>query len=208
MLGGRRILLVAGPALWAVLVLFHPLPEGDPYAGVSPVVNRWLAVHVGQLILTPLLVFAVWKLLDGLTSFAATASRWGLIVWATFFSAYDSVQGIATGVLAQRANELAGDGRAGFAAAVDYLVEDSALAGNVSFLAVVAGAAWTICAIAGAVALHRAGAGRATVAATSASIIFAAHTTPAAIGLVALVVGCVLRARQRAEGSAAAPSLS
>ena len=91
-------LAVAGPLLWACLVLFHPMPgEGSPYEGISDVVDRWLVVHVGQLLLTPLLVLAVWRLLSGLTSPAATVSRCALVVWAVFFSAYDSIQGIATG---------------------------------------------------------------------------------------------------------------
>ena len=57
--------------LWAVLILFHPMP-GYTLDGIDDVVDRWLIVHVGQLILTPLLFLAVWRLLDGLTATAAT----------------------------------------------------------------------------------------------------------------------------------------
>ena len=98
-------LFAVAPLLWAVLILFHPMPGGDSTLdGIDDVVDRWLIVHVGQLILTPLLFLAVWRLLDGLTSTAATISRCGLVVWTVFFSAYDAVQGIATGLLVRHAD--------------------------------------------------------------------------------------------------------
>jgi hypothetical protein len=206
-LGIAHILTFIGPLVWAVLVLFHPLPEGDSaYEGIKDVYDRWLIVHVGQLILTPFLFLAVWKLLDGLTSSAATVSRCALVVWTVFFSAYDSIQGVTTGVLARHANDLAGDGQAGIAAAIDYLVEDSLLAGDVSFIGLVAGAAWLTVSIAAAVALHQAGAGRAIVVATAVSTVFAMHTIPAAIGLIALCVAAILRDRRRTTPATGAPA--
>ena len=202
-----RVLLFAGPLLWAVLVLFHPNPgEGTPYQEINDVVDRWLLVHVGQLILTPLLFLAVWRLLDGLSSAAATVSRVALVVWTVFFSAYDSIQGVATGVLVRHANGLAGEERDGVAGAIEFLVEDSQLAGGVSAVWVVAAASWAIVAIAAAVALHKAGAGKVTVAAALVSVVFAVHVAPAAIGLAALVVAGVLRERQRTKSALAAPA--
>jgi hypothetical protein len=193
-----RLLILAGPLLWAVLILFHPNPgEAGPYEEIKDVVDRWLFVHVGQLILTPLLFFAVWRLLDGLSSAAAKVSRAALVVWTVFFSAYDSIQGVATGVLIRHANGLAGEERDGFARAIDFLVEDSQLAGGVSAVWVVAAASWVVVAIAAGVALHKAGAGKAAVAAACVSTVFAVHVAPAAIGLVALVVAGLLRERSR-----------
>jgi hypothetical protein len=196
------LLVIAGPLLWALLVLFHPMPGGDSaYEGIKDHVDRWLVVHVGQLILTPLLFLAVWRLLDGLPSMAASVSRGALVVWTVFFSAYDSIQGVATGVLARYANGLVGDEQAGIAAAIEFLVEDSALAGNASVLAMVAGAAWLTTALAAAVALYKAGAGRGVVVAMCISTVFAAHTVPAAIGLFALVFAVGVRERQRRENA-------
>jgi hypothetical protein len=193
-------LAVAGPLLWACLVLFHPMPgEGSPYEGISDVVDRWLVVHVGQLLLTPLLVLAVWRLLSGLTSPAATVSRCALVVWAVFFSAYDSIQGIATGLLIRYASGLDGDGRQSVDRALDYLVGDSLLAGDISFLGLVAGGAWLTTALAAAVALHKARAGKAVVVAMCLSTVFAAHMAPAAFGLAALATAGFLREWTRAE---------
>jgi hypothetical protein len=204
-----RYLVYAGPLVWAVLIVFHPNPGGDsPYEGISDVVDRWLFVHVGQLILTPFLFLAVWRLLDGLSSAAARVSRAALVVWTVFFSAYDSVQGIATGILTRWANDLAGAEQAAVARAIEFVVEDSQLAGNFSAIALVAGASWLILAIAAAVALHKAGYGKGVVVATCLSVVVAAHSAPAAIGFVALFIAGVLRERQGTKSAAGAPAVT
>jgi hypothetical protein len=205
----RDLLVFAAPLVWAVLLLFHPMPEGDSaYQGVQDDVDLWLVVHVGQLILTPFLFLAVWRLLRGLSSAAALVSRSALVVWTVFFSAYDSVQGVATGVLASYANGLAGEEQASVARAIDHLVMDSRLAGNVSAIQMVAGASWLIVAFAAAVALQRAGAGRAIVIATCVSAVFAMHVALAAVGLLALSVAGVLRERQSTKPNVDAPAVT
>jgi hypothetical protein len=89
--------------------------------------------------------------------------------------------------------------RPGYAQAIEFIVEDSLLAGNYSFVGFVAGASWFVVAIAAAVALHKAGAGKAVVAAAGLSIVVAVHTAPAAIGFLALFVAGALRERERAR---------
>jgi hypothetical protein len=203
------LLFLVGPLLWAVLVLFHPNPtEASPYVGIKDVVDRWLVVHVGQLILAPFVFLAVWRLLDGLHSVAAMVSRGALVVWAVFFSAYDTVQGIATGLLVRYANGLAGEEQSAVAGALEYLVSDSQLGGNISVLALLGQGSWVVVAIAAAVALHKAGAGRAVVAATCLSVLFAIHTAPAAAGMLALVVAGLLRERQRAKSASGSPGVA
>ena len=193
------------PLVWAVLLLFHPNPEGGPFEAIRDVVDRWLFVHIGQLVLTPLLVLVVWRLLDGLPSRAAKVSRVAAVVWAVFFTAYDSIQGIATGLLIRYADgELAGDEQAGVARALDYLVSDSLLAGNISAIGLIGNAAWLAVALGAAVALHKAGTGKWAVVAAGLSVIFVVHTAPAAIGLIALAIAAVLRERQRTYSDTAA----
>ena len=207
--GIGRYLVYAGPLVWAVLIVFHPNPGGDsPYEGITDVVDRWLFVHVGQLILTPFLFLAVWRLLDGLTSAAARVSRASLVVWTVFFSAYDSIQGVATGILTRWANDRAAEEQAAVARAIEFVVEDSQLAGNISAIGLVAGASWLTVAIAAAVALHQAGAGKAVVAATCLSVVVAAHSAPAAIGFAALFLAGVLRERQRTAPALGAPAVT
>jgi hypothetical protein len=204
-----RYLVYAGPLVWAVLIVFHPNPSGDsPYEDITGDVNRWLVIHVGQLILTPFLFLAVWRLLDDLSSTAARVSRAALVVWTVFFTAYDSLQGVATGVLIRRANDLAGEEQAAVGRAIDFLVEDSQLAGNISAIGLVAGAAWLTVAIAAAIALHKAGAGWAVVVAACLSVLVAVHTAAAAIGYLALFLAGILRERQRTRSAIGAPAVT
>jgi hypothetical protein len=197
----KSLLFLIGPLLWAILIVFHPNPtDPNAYEGIKDVVNRWLVVHVGQLVLAPLVFLAVWRLLAGLHSVAATVSRAALVVWAVFFSAYDTVQGIATGLLARYANGVAGEEQAAIAGALQYLVEDSQLGGNISVLMLIGQGSWLVVAIAAAVALHKAGAGKAVVALTCLSVLVAIHTAPAAGGMIALFFAGLLRERQRARG--------
>jgi hypothetical protein len=204
-----RLLVFAGPLLWALLVLFHPMPgDGSPYAGIKNDVDLWLLVHVGQLILTPVLFLAVWRLLDGTSSAAATISRCALVVWTVFFSAYDAIQGVATGILIVHARGFAAAEQATVATAIDHLVYDNRLAGDISAFQLVAGGSWLIVAIAAAAALHRAGAGKAVVAAACLSTAFAAHTATAALGLLALSVAGVLQERRRNPSRAASAEAS
>jgi hypothetical protein len=204
-----RLLFYAGPLLWAVMIVFHPNPGGDSaFEGIRGDVDRWLFVHIGQLVLTPLVFLAVWRLLDGLNSTSARISRAALVVWTVFFSAYDTVQGIVTGILTRHADGLAAEEQAGYAQAIEFIVEDSILAGNYSFVGFVAGASWFVVAIAAAVALHKAGAGKAVVAAACLSIVVAVHVAPAAIGFLALFIAGVLRERERARSAPGAPTLT
>ena len=116
-------------------------------------------------------------------------------------------KGSRPGILIRRANDLVGEEQAAVGRAIDFIVEDSQLAGNISALGLVAGAAWLTVAIAAAIALHKAGAGRAVVVATSLSVVVAAHTAPAAIGFLALFLAGVLRERQRTTSAMGAPAV-
>ena len=181
------------------------MPGGDSTLdGIDDVVDRWLIVHVGQLILTPLLFLAVWRLLDGLTATAATVSRCALVVWTVFFSAYDAIQGIATGLLVQHADTVPqaqhnrhrrsprlprprqpprrrhlGDTNGGRRSLADRRHRRRHRPAPSS-------------------GRHR------HRALTAVSVVFSMHMSPAAIGLLALTGAVVLRERQRA----ATPAMS
>ena len=135
--------------LWAVLVLFHPNPtETSPFEGIRGRRRPRLVIHVGQLILAPFVFLAVWRLLDGLHSTAATVSRCALVVWAVFFSAYDTVQGNRDGAThpPRQRSRRRGAGRRRRGARV--LVNDSQLGGNISVLALLGQGSWIVVAIA------------------------------------------------------------
>jgi hypothetical protein len=189
--------LLAAPLLWLVPAIVHPI--GEPYDGIADDADRWIFVHVVQLVLMPFIAAGVWLLLDGLQSVAAWVARSALVLWLVFFSAFDAIAGIATGVLTRHANSLTGDEREGVVAAVDFLWSDSLLAnGGFSVLGNLGHFSWVAVALAATVALYQARAGRVVVAATFLSVLFASHSgVGASIGLIALFVAELLMFRRR-----------
>jgi hypothetical protein len=203
-LRNARFALLAAPLLWLVPAIVHPI--GEPYEGIADDADRWIFVHVAQLVLMPFLAAGVWLLLDGLQSVAARVARAAVVLWLVFFSAFDAIAGIATGVLTRHANSLAGEEREGVVAAIDFLWGDSQLAGGeFSVLGNLGHLSWVAVAIAATVALHRARAGRVVVAAAFLSVLIASHSgVGAAIGLIALFVAELVMFRRR--GAVASPA--
>jgi hypothetical protein len=196
--------------LWVALAFLHPGAVGDepaPYAGIADDANKWIFVHLSQLVLTPLVAVGVWLLLDGIQSIAATVARAFLLVWMVFFSAFDAIAGIAVGVLTRHANSLAGEEQEAVVGAIDFLFQDSQLAGgnNFSVLGNLGQFSWVVLVLAATVALWRAGAARLVVGATLLSVLFASHAGyAAAVGLVALFVAELLTFRARSAAPAPA----
>jgi hypothetical protein len=199
------LVVLAAPLLWIVVAILHPNDSGDLYQGISDEANMWIFVHAAQLVLTPLLAAGVWMLLLGIESVAANVARAVLAIWMVFFSAFDAVAGIATGVLTRHANSLAGEERQSTADSVDFLFHDSQLAGGeFSVLGNIGQGSWIVLVIAAAVALYRTHAPRLLVAATVVSVLFATHSGyAAAVGLIALFIAELLRFR--ASSGATAP---
>ena len=194
-----QYLLLAAPLLWVVLTILHPGGVGNepaPYEGIADDANKWIFVHFSQLVLTPLIAWGVWMLLDGIQSIAATIARASLVVWMVFFSAFDAIAGIAVGVLTRYANSLAGNDQEAVVGAIDFLFQDSKFVGgnNYSVLAGFGQFSWVVLVIAATVALWRAGASRLIVGATLLSFLFATHAGyMAAVGMIALFVAELLR---------------
>jgi len=201
-----QLLVLTAPLLWLLPALIHPNDSGNLFAGISDEANKWIFVHVAQLVLTPLLGAGVWMLLAGVQSLAALVARAALVSWMVFFSAFDAVAGIATGVLTRHANSLAGDDRETVGRTIDFLFHDSQLAGGqFSVLGNIGHGAWIVLAIAAAVALWQAGFSRGVAGATLLSVLVATHSgAGAAVGLVALFVALLLRFRT--ESGEGAPS--
>jgi hypothetical protein len=181
-LGNRWILAVlaaAVPVLWLPFTLLHP-QSTDVLADVKT--ETWLSVHYAQLALAPLLALAMLSVVGPLAGVAATVGRVGVVVWVALFSAFDSIAGIATGVLV--------DG--GFADAADYLFDHS-LVGGGSVLGWTAQPMWIVVAVASAVALRTNAATVACWATMLASVLFATHAGwTAALGLLALAVALLI----------------
>jgi hypothetical protein len=194
-----ELTVLAAPLLWIVPAILHP--GGEPYQGIADEANKWIAVHIAQLVLTPLLAAGVWMLLGGIQTVAALIARAALVIWMVFFSAFDAVAGIGTGVLTRHANSLAGQEQESAGRAIDFLFDDSQLAGGeFSILGNIGHGAWIVVAILATVALWRAGFSRLIVGATLLSVLFASHSGfGAAVGLVAVFAALLLRFRKRSD---------
>ena len=166
-----HVLAAAIPVLWIVAALMHPQDQTTANNGT------WLAVHIAQLALAPLLGIFIWLLLRPLQGTAASVGRIAIVLWIALFSAFDAIAGIATGVLI--------DG--GFQDASTYLFEHQTFGGGFSVLGSVAHPMWIVVAISCALALRINRARTSAWVAMLASVLFALHAGPfAAVGLAAL----------------------
>jgi hypothetical protein len=181
-----HFVLLAAPLLWVVLAFVHPDGENQLSEAIADQADRWIFVHAAQLVLTPFLAAGVWMLLLGIESVAASIARIALAFWMVFFSAFDAVAGLASGVLVSHATSLAGEEREHVNGAIDFMFHDSQFAAGstISVLSALGQGTWIIVAIAATVALYRAGVSRLIVGAT--------------LGVGALHAPCRLPSRNRA----------
>jgi hypothetical protein len=144
--------LIGVPLLWGILLLFHPGGDrNEMYLSVQDKVTAWLAVHIGMMLFIPLMAAVVYVLLRGVDGTAARVSRIALVPFAVFYSTWEALQGIATGVLVDRVNALPETERAVGANLVqefgeNVLVRDLGVLGSIGSLgfltaAIAAGAA-------------------------------------------------------------------
>jgi hypothetical protein len=179
---GRPVLAVlaaAVPVLWIPLTLLHP-ESTDVLDDVKT--GTWLTVHYAQLVLAPLLALGMLYVLGPLAGVPAVVGRVAVVLWVALFSAFDSIAGIATGVLVE----------GGFADAAEYLFDDG-LVGGGSVLGWIAQPMWIVVAVAAGLALRSNGASPLCWVAILVSVLFATHAGwPAGLGLLALALSLAL----------------
>jgi len=101
----RRSLLLTPPFALAVLEIFHPNPEFNVQALLDA--STWFAwFHVIQLVLTGLVALSVLLLAADFNRANAWTTRLGIGVFLVFFSAYDTLAGIGTGLAMHTARDL------------------------------------------------------------------------------------------------------
>jgi hypothetical protein len=200
--------LVGVPLAWAVLLLFHP--GGDPdtiYLNLRDEVTRALVVHIGMLFFIPLMAVAVYLLLRGVEGTAARVSRIALVPFVIFYSAWETLQGIANSVLVDEVNELPETERATGANLVQDFAE-SPLVRDMGVFATIGGLGLITAAIAAGVALRRhAGAPLSVAVLLGVSgFLITAHPPPfGPIGLVLFIAAVLLFVRSQSENRAPAP---
>jgi hypothetical protein len=199
--------IIGVPLAWAVLLLFHPGGEGDQiYADLDGDGTRMLVVHVGTLIFIPLVAVVVYLLLRGNESTAARVSRIALVVFVVFYSAWETLQGIANGILV---DEVSGQPEAEQGAGADLVQEfaESPLARDFGVFSTIGSLALIVATVALGYALRDAGAPRWAPAVFGvAGLLITAHPPPfGPIGLVIFVAAVVLVMRGRPIAEPPAP---
>jgi hypothetical protein len=154
----RRLLLLGVPLLVGLLGLLHPVDPGEsPYIIVAGNTTWWTVLHILQLPLFGLLALGVYTLVSGLPGRAPTVTRVGLAFFVIFYTALDSITGIASGIIVGKARDLNEVEQA----AVEPLVNSLFLGGGpYTFIVVFAVIGWIVAVIAAASALSKAGVSR------------------------------------------------
>lgn len=192
----RRIVLLGAPLALGILEIWHPSKvHFDEMVDSPQHADWWLTLHVLQMPLFPLVALAVFLLLFGIRNIAATISRIALAIFAVFYTALDSVAGIATGILFRKVRGMElpeGD------PARDRLFEvfialfnlDMPLGNVIVHLAVWS---WVVATIAAAGALYMKGYNRAGIVLIAiSSLTFQSHAYPSGpITMLLLLAGIV-----------------
>ena len=151
----RRVLLLGPPLLLAGLEILHPQPDETAQALMD--VSTWFAgFHVIQLALTGLVALSVLLLADSFGRANAWVTRLGCGVFLVFFSAYDAVAGIGTGLAMRSARDLSAVQQEG----VFDVVKDWPAVGPPFALSIVGTLGWVAAVGALALAARRQGAPR------------------------------------------------
>jgi hypothetical protein len=101
----HRALLLLPPLLLAGLEILHPDPDVNAQAVMD--VATWFAVfHVIQLVLIGMVALSVLLLAASFGRASAWTTRLGIGVFLVFFSSYDTLAGIGTGLAMRSARDL------------------------------------------------------------------------------------------------------
>lgn len=196
----RQLFLVVTPLALAVVLWWHPPGGDDIYEGVRDDVDAWMFVHTVFLFFVPLMAAAVYLLLGGLKSRAATVSRIALVFFLVFYTAYEVTIGLGTGILVDYTNGLPPAEQSVVADAIQHY-NKSALLGDPASVSLLLGFfGWVVAVLAAAVALRRAGVGWAATVLVGLSALFGVHPPPVGpLALLCFAAGAVLIERWRAR---------
>jgi hypothetical protein len=151
----RRALLLTPPLALAVLEVFHPNPDFNVQALLEAA--TWFAwFHVIQLVLAGLVALSVLLLAADYGRANAWITRLGIGIFLVFFSAYDTLAGIGTGLAMQTARGLGAAQQEG----VFAVVKDWPGVGPVFALSIVGTLGWVVAVGALALAARRLGGSR------------------------------------------------
>jgi hypothetical protein len=200
--------LIGVPLAWAVLLMFHPGGEAtDVYGSARDDVTAFLVVHLGMLLFIPLMAVAVYLLLRGVPGTAAKVGRIALIPFVVFYSAWETLQGIANGVLVDKVNAMPASDRDVGAELVQDFAE-SPLVADLGVFAILGSLGLIVALIATGVALKREAGAPTSVAVLLgiSGFLITAHPPPfGPTGLALFIAAVLLLVRSQAAAPAPAP---
>jgi hypothetical protein len=190
--------IIGIPIAWAVLLLFHPQGDaGSIYADVNDDVTAMLVVHIGTLAFIPLMAGAIYLLTRGIESTAARVSRIALIPFVVFYGAWETLQGIANGILVDKVNGLS-EAEQGVGANLIQEFAESPLVADFGVFAAIGGLGLVTATVAAGVALRKDAGAPLSVAVLLAisGFLINAHPPPfGPIGLLMFVLAFILLMR-------------
>jgi hypothetical protein len=203
--------LIGVPLAWAVLLMFHPGGEAtDVYGSARDDVTAFLVVHLGMLLFVPLMAVAVYLLLRGVPGTAAKVGRVALIPFVVFYSAWETLQGIANGVLVDQVNAMpAADRDVGAELVQDFA--ESPLVTDMGVFAILGSLGLIVALIATGVALKREAGAPTSVAVLLgiSGFLITAHPPPfGPTGLALFIVAVLLLVRSQSAAPAPAPHIA
>jgi hypothetical protein len=201
--------MIGIPIAWAILLLFHPQGDaGSIYADVNDDVTAMLVVHVGTLVFIPLMAGVIYLLTRGIESTAARVSRIALIPFVVFYGAWETLQGIANGILVDKVNGLP-EADQGIGANLIQDFAESPLVADFGVFAAIGGIGLVTATVAAGLALRNDAGAPVSVAVLVAvsGFLINAHPPPfGPLGLLMFVLAFILLMRSdKATASAARP---
>lgn len=178
----KRFLISGCPLLLSVLELWHPIGNGreTAFSAILPKVDWWVLLHLLQLPLFGLLGLCVILLGWDMKGTAASLSRIGILFFWIFYTALDSITGIAGGYLIRSARLLPPIQQSFVARQVNILFFDRLIGGStLSLVGVLGAGGWLLGVGALAFAYSKQGVDNLTIALLVASaVLFSLSHTP------------------------------
>jgi hypothetical protein len=148
----RRLVILGTPLVLAFIELWHPRFPQQVFQILSHRIDLWLGIHLLQLPLFGLLALAVYLLVKDLQGVAASVSRVAMWFFVVFYTAFDAVVGIATGILIRNTQNLSPERQAIAAQIVEEFFYNP-IVGDISVISVLGSLGWIVGVIAAAIAL-------------------------------------------------------
>jgi hypothetical protein len=186
----RRSILIGAPLILGLLELGHPAiwPSDVISTTVQAIATWWTALHVMQVPLFALLGLAVFLLIQDLELWAATVSRYAIMLFVVVYPAFDGAVGISSGVLCQTLPPAQ-------LASIEGALQEIFWGPVTGMMALVGSASWFIALISAAFALHKSGASSvATISLALSGLMLAiSHVRPfGPLACLSVLIGATL----------------